>query len=131
MSYHTNITAAANANEFFRQVVNTGAKSQLVLMSIPPGGDIGAEVHAHVEQTLVVVSGSGESEVDGVKQPLVTGDALVVTPGAKHNIINTGQVPLKLYTVYAPPNHLDSRVHKTKAEAEADTEDEGFGETVL
>ena len=130
MSYHTNLASAANVNEFFRQVINTGAKSQLVLMSIPPGGDIGAEVHAHVEQTLVVVSGEGESIVDGVKQPLVTGDVLVVTPGANHNIVNPGQVPLKLYTVYAPANHLDGRVHKTQVEAEADTEDEAFGETV-
>ena len=130
MSYHVNLTAAANINEFFRQVLNTGAKSQLVVMSIPPGGDIGAEVHAHVEQTLVIVSGEGESIVDGVKQPMVTGDVLVVTPGANHNIVNTGQVPLKLYTVYAPANHIDGRVHKTQAEAIADTEDEAFGETV-
>lgn len=128
MSYHTNLVSAANANEFFRQVLNTGAKSQLVLMSIPPGGEIGAEVHANVEQTLVVVSGDGESIIDGVKEPMLAGDVLVVTRGTNHNIINTGQVPLKLYTVYAPPNHLDGRVHKTKAEADADTEDEAFGE---
>lgn len=130
MSYHANLVSATNANEFFRQVLSTGAKSQLVVMSIPPGGDIGAEVHANVEQTLVVVSGNGESIVDGVKQPMLTGDVLVVTPGADHNIVNTGQVPLKLYTVYAPANHIDSRVHKTKAEAEADTEDEAFGHGV-
>lgn len=130
MPYHTNITSAANANEFFRQVVHTGQKSQLVLMSIPPGGEIGAEVHAHVEQTLVVVSGTGKSILDGVEQPMNTGDVLVVTPGINHNIINTGQVPLKLYTVYAPANHLDGRVHKTKSEADADTEDEAFGEAI-
>lgn len=99
-------------------------------MSIPPGGDIGTEVHAHVEQTLVIVSGTGESVVDGVKQPMLVGDVLVVTPGANHNIVNAGQVPLKLYTVYTPANHLDNRVHQTKAEADADTEDEAFGETV-
>lgn len=130
MSYHTNIAAAANANVFFRQVLNTGAKSQLVVMSIPPGGDIGAEIHAHVEQTIVVVNGNGESIVDGVTQPMITGDVLIITPGANHNIVNTGQVPLKLYTVYAPANHLDGRVHTTKAEAVADTEDEAFGETI-
>lgn len=130
MSFHTNITSATNTNDFFRQVLNTGAKSQLVVMSIPPGTDIGAETHAHVEQTFVVVSGGGESIIDGVKQPMITGDALAVTPGANHNIINTGQVPLKLFTIYTPANHLDGRVHKTKAEAVADTEDEAFGETV-
>lgn len=130
MSYHTNIVDMANANDLFRQVVHTGAKSQLVLMCLPPGGEIGAEVHQHVEQTIVIVSGSGQSVIDGVTEALSAGDCLVVTPGANHNIVNTGQVPMKLYTVYAPANHLDGRVHKTKAEADADTEDEAFGETV-
>lgn len=130
MSYHTNIVDMANANELFRQVVHTGAKSQLVLMCLPPGGEIGAEVHQHVEQTIVIVSGSGQSVIDGVTEALSAGDGLVVTPGANHNIVNTGQVPMKLYTVYAPANHLDGRVHKTKAEADADSEDEAFGETV-
>ncbi len=97
-------------------------------MSIPPGGDIGAEVHQHVEQSLVVVSGTGESILDGVHEPMIVGDIVVVTPGVNHNIANTGQVPLQLYTIYAPPNHLDGKVHKTQADAIADTEDEAFGE---
>jgi mannose-6-phosphate isomerase-like protein (cupin superfamily) len=128
MSYHANVTAATNSNDFFRHVINTGAKSQLVVMSIPPGGDIGAETHAHVEQSLFIVSGTGTSILDGVEEPLLPGDVLVVTPGVHHNVRNTGQVPLKLYTVYAPPNHLDGRVHKTQSDAAADTEDEAFGE---
>lgn len=128
MSYQSNIVSLANTNDFFRQVVHTGAKSQLVLMSIPPGGEIGNEVHAHVEQSLFIVSGSGQSILNGVPAPFNSGDTLVVTPGTEHNVLNTGRVPLKLYTVYAPPNHLDGRVHQTKTEADADTEDEAFGE---
>lgn len=129
MSYQADIVSLANANEFFRQVVHTGTKSQLVLMAIPVGGEIGAEVHRQVEQTFVVVSGQGQSTLDGVSSPLKVNDVLVIPPGVNHNITNNGQVPLKLYTIYAPPNHIDSRVHKTKTDADADTEDEAFGES--
>lgn len=130
MAYLSDIVSLANANEFFRQVVHTGSRSQLVLMAIPVGGDVGMETHPHVEQTFVVVSGGGMAKLDGVTSPLQSNDVLVVPPGVEHNITNTGQVPLKLYTIYAPPNHIDGRVHKTKAEADADTEDEAFGETI-
>ena len=129
MPYHQNIVNLTNNNNLFRQVLFTGERSQLVVMCIPPGGEIGAEVHHHVEQVLVFVNGTGESIMDGVKQPVAGGDVVIVPPGIKHNFVNTGKVPLKLYTVYAPPNHIDGRVHRTKAEADADTEDEAFGES--
>ncbi len=117
-------------NENFREVLYTGAKSQLVAMSIPPGGEIGEEVHEHVEQTLYFHSGEGEAVLDGTPSPLRAGDILIVTPGTRHNVKNTGSEPLKIVTVYAPPNHIDGRVHKTKADADADREDEEFGHKV-
>lgn len=115
------------ANGNFREVLHTGTESQLVAMSIPPGGEIGEEIHDHVEQTLYFHSGEGEAVLDGRPSPIRTGDVLIVTPGTRHNVRNTGARPLKIATVYAPPNHIDGRVHRTKAEADADAEDEAFG----
>ena len=129
MSYVTNIIQTARDNGDFRHVLSTGQKSQLVAMSIPPGGEIGEETHAHVEQTLFILSGTGEGMLNGETFAIGAGDAVVVTPGTRHNFWNTGKDDLKIYTVYTPPNHLDGRVHLTKAEADADTEDEAFGES--
>jgi mannose-6-phosphate isomerase-like protein (cupin superfamily) len=129
MSYHTNIIKDTKANEYFRRVLFTGKNSQLVIMSIPPGGEVGAETHKYTEQTLFFLSGTGEGELDGKKFPIVAGDVVVVVPGTEHNFRNTGSQDLKIYTVYAPPNHIDGRVHKTKADADADTADEAVGET--
>lgn len=129
MSFRTNIVKETAANENFRRVVFTGNKSQLVVMCIPPGGEIGEETHAHVEQTLYFQSGNGEAVLDGETFPIVAGDVVVVTPGTRHNFKNTGTEPLKVATVYAPPNHIDGRIHRTKAEADADVEDEKFGES--
>jgi len=128
MSHQVNIVKAAQENEFFRRVVFTGAKSQLVVMAIPPGGEIGTETHKHVEQTLFFLSGKGEVILNGKSSPVNPGDAVVVTPGTQHNFINTGKEVWKLYTVYAPPNHIDGRIHETKADADKDTADEDFGE---
>lgn len=128
MSFRTNIVTETAANNFFRRVLFTGKKSQLVIMSIPPGGEIGKETHEHVEQTLYFQSGNGEAMLNDETFPIGPGDVVVVTPGTKHNFKNTGNEPLKVATVYAPPNHIDGRVHKTKAEADADAEDEAFGE---
>jgi mannose-6-phosphate isomerase-like protein (cupin superfamily) len=114
-------------NRNFRKVLYTGAKTQLVVMSIPPGGEIGEETHDCVEQVLYVKSGQGEAILDGERSPLAKGDALVVLPGTRHNVRNVGDVPLKIATVYAPPNHIDGRVHAAKADADADHEDEEFG----
>ncbi len=129
MSYHTNIIKDTQANADFRRVLFTGKNSQLVVMSIPPGGEVGKETHKYTEQTLFFLSGTGEGELDGKKFPIGPGDAVVVVPGTEHNFTNTGSVPLKIYTVYAPPNHIDGRVHVTKAAADADTADEAIGET--
>ena len=129
MSYNTNIIKQTEENENFRQVMFTGAKSQLVVMSIPPGGEVGKESHKYTEQTLFFLSGTGEGEFDGVKFPIVPGDVAVVVPGTEHNFWNTGTEDLKIYTVYAPPNHIDGRIHQTKAEADADLEDEAIGES--
>src|SRR3989344_9494358 len=113
MSYQTNIIKATQENENFRRVLFTGLKSQLVVMSIPPGGEIGEEAHKYTEQTLFFISGTGEGMLDDKKFPLGPGDVVVVTAGTKHNFRNTGAQALKLYTVYAPPNHIDGRVHAT------------------
>ena len=129
MSYQINARLEAAKNSYFRQVLFTGAKSQLVIMSIPPNGEIGAETHAHVEQTLLIESGTGKVVLDGLEKAIGPGDVVVVTPGTNHNFTNTGAVDMKIITVYAPANHLDGRVHKTKAEADADVEDETFGES--
>lgn len=129
MSHHGNIIKDTQENENFRRVVFTGPNSQLVVMSIPPGGEVGEETHKYTEQTLFFLSGTGEGALDDKKFPIGPGDAVVVTPGTKHNFRNTGAGPLKIYTVYAPPNHIDGRVHATKADADADAEDEAVGET--
>ncbi len=127
MSFRTNIVKDALANEHFRRVLFTGSKSQLVVMNIPPGGEIGEEMHDHVEQTLYFQAGTGEAMLNNEVFPVGPGDVVVVTPGTKHNFKNTGNLPLKIATVYAPPNHIDGRIHATKAEADADQADEAFG----
>jgi mannose-6-phosphate isomerase-like protein (cupin superfamily) len=114
-------------NDAFRRVLYTAAHCQLVVMSLKPGEDIGAEVHT-LDQFFRVEAGVGEAVLDDVTTPIRAGFAIVVPAGAKHNIVNTGDTPLKLYTLYAPPNHRDGIVHQTRADAEAD--DETFdGET--
>lgn len=129
MSYHANVIKETQENEYFRRVLFTGLKSQLVVMSIPPGGEVGKETHKYTEQTLFFLSGTGEGEFNGKTFPIVPGDVVVVVPGTEHNFRNTGAKDLKIYTVYAPPNHIDGRIHKTKAEADADLADEAVGES--
>lgn len=128
MSYHANIIEETADNDNFRRVLFTGLNSQLVVMSIPPGGEIGKETHKYTEQTLFFLSGTGKGELNGKQFPIIPGDVVVVVPGTEHNFWNTGTEALKVYTVYAPPNHLDGRVHKTKADADADMADEAIGE---
>jgi len=129
MSYHTNIIKDTAENTNFRKVLFTGLKSQLVVMSIPPGGEVGEEIHKYTEQTLFFLSGTGVGTLNDEKFPVGPGDVVVVVPGTKHNFINTGKQDLKIYTVYAPPNHIDGRIHKTKADADLDTLDEAVGES--
>lgn len=107
------------SNENFRQVVFTGQFSQLVLMSLKPGEEIGLETHMHVDQFFRFEQGQGRVVV-GTEEFVVTdGDSVVVPAGSEHNVINTGERALKLYTVYSPANHPDGTIHRTKAEAEA------------
>lgn len=121
------IESLAVKNDDFRRVLYTAKHCQLVLMALKPQEEIGAEVH-HLDQFFRVEEGTGEAILDGVRNPIGAGFAVLVPAGAHHNIINTGSVPLKLYTLYAPPNHRDGVVNPTRADAEAD--DEQFeGET--
>lgn len=115
------IESLAVKNSEFRQVLYTAKHCQLVVMSLKPKEEIGAEVH-QLDQFFRVEEGSGEVVLDGVPTKIRAGFAILVPAGAKHNIINTGSGPLKLYTLYAPPNHRDGVVHHTRADAEADDE---------
>jgi mannose-6-phosphate isomerase-like protein (cupin superfamily) len=108
-------------NREFRQVLYTAKHCQLVVMALKPGEEIGAEVH-QLDQFFRVEEGTGEVVLDGVRTPIRPGFAVIVPAGGHHNIVNTGDVPLKLYTLYAPPNHRDGVVHHTRADAEADNE---------
>lgn len=123
MKFQGNIIELTLANNYFRQVLATNASSQLVLMTILPGEDIGLEIHHDVDQTLVFVEGEGQALVGGQASLVKTGDLIVVPAGTEHNFINTGKVALKLYTIYSPAEHPDGTVHKTKADALADQED--------
>jgi len=116
-----NIEGLAVKNDKFRQVLYTAKNSQLVLMSLKPHEDIGAEIHK-VDQFFRVEEGSGEAVLNGARTPIQAGFAVLVPAGVNHNIVNTGTVPLKLYTLYAPPNHRDGVIHKSRADAEGDTE---------
>ena len=115
------IEALAIKNEYFRQVLYTAKYCQLVVMALKPAEEIGAEVHK-LDQFFRVEEGSGEAVLDGVRSPIKSGFAVIVPAGTNHNIINTGSVPLKLYTLYSPPNHRDGVIHRTRADAEADNE---------
>ena len=119
--YVKNIESLAIKNTEFRQVLYTAKHSQLVLMSLNPKEDIGAEVHK-LDQFFRVEEGTGEAVLDGVTTLISTGFAVLVPAGTNHNIINTGDIPLKLYTLYSPPNHRDRIIHHTRADAEADNE---------
>jgi mannose-6-phosphate isomerase-like protein (cupin superfamily) len=116
-----NIEAIAIQSSEFRRVLYTAQHCQLVVMALKPGEEIGAEIHK-LDQFFRIEEGAGEAVVDGVATPIKAGFAVLVSAGTKHNIINTGSLPLKLYTLYAPPNHRDGVVHHTRADALADTE---------
>ena len=118
--YHTDIEKKSLENHFFREVLFTGPHSQLVVMSLNPGEEIGQETHQDTDQFIRVEAGSGKAILDGQEYSLADGSALVIPAGAEHNVVNTSATePLKLYTVYTPPEHPDGTVHKTKAEADA------------
>jgi mannose-6-phosphate isomerase-like protein (cupin superfamily) len=116
-----NIEGLALENEEFRRVLYTATHCQLVVMALKPGEEIGAEVHK-LDQFFRVEAGSGDAVLDGVRTAIEPGFAVVVPAGTNHNIINTGSVPLKLCTIYSPPNHRDGVIHHTRHDAEADVE---------
>jgi mannose-6-phosphate isomerase-like protein (cupin superfamily) len=123
MGFNVDIIQATRDNSMFRRVLSTGANAQVVVMSIPPGGDIGEEVHPHVDQVLAFVEGTGLAILDGEDSAVGPGRLVHVPAGMRHNFVNTGSVDLRLYTVYAPPQHAPGTVHRTKAAAEADEAD--------
>lgn len=109
-------------NGDFRRVLYTGHHLQLVLMSIGPGEEIGEEVHDDRDQFFRVEAGEGELVIDGVSHRVKADHAMIVPAGARHNVKNAGREPLKLYTLYGPPEHRDGVVHATKSQADADHE---------
>ncbi len=119
-----NIEELIEQNDDFRRVLYTAKNLQLVLMAIPPGGEIGAETHDDRDQFFRFETGEGEVHIDGVVNPVKADHGVIVPAGARHNVVNTGSEPLRLYTIYGPPEHVDGTVHKTKAEA--DTSHEHF-----
>ena len=111
-------------NDYFREVLFTAGHSQLVVMSLAPNEEIGTETHKDVDQFLRIEEGEGKAVLDGEEHIIKDGSAIVVPAGIEHNVINTSaDKKLKLYTIYSPAEHRDKTIHKTKQEAQADTED--------
>ena len=126
--FHDDIEALTTGNADFRRVLYTGGHLQLVLMTLPPGCDIGAEVHEDRDQFFRFEEGSGEVDIDDNSYKVEDGSGIIVPAGARHNVRNTGGAPLKLYTIYGPPEHVDGLVEATKEDALA-THEEWDGKT--
>jgi mannose-6-phosphate isomerase-like protein (cupin superfamily) len=124
--YVDDIEKATLANEDFRRVVYTGKNLQLVLMTLPPGCDIGEEVHEDIDQFFRIEEGEGEVWIDGVANRVEDDFAVIVPAGARHNVVNTGSAPLRLYTIYGPPEHKEGTVHRDKDHAERDHDNDHF-----
>lgn len=117
--FSTNIEEKTLANDNFRQVLYTGPNMQVVIMTLQAGEEIGLERHEGHDQFIRVEAGQGEAILDGERHPLEDGVAVVIPAGTEHNVINTSQSePMRLYTIYAPPEHPDGTIHRTKAEAD-------------
>jgi mannose-6-phosphate isomerase-like protein (cupin superfamily) len=116
--YVVNIEEKSLANDYFREVLFTTSNSQLVVMALKPGEEIGEEVHAEHDQFIRVEAGAGKVIMDGEESEISDGSAIVVPAGTKHNVINSSDGVMKLYTIYTPPEHKPGTIHKTKAEAE-------------
>jgi len=124
--YSGNIENITRENSDYRRVLYTAKNCQLVVMHLKPGEEIGEEVH-HVDQFLRFEAGQGKAFIDGNEYAVSDGDAIIVPAGSKHNVINTSSdTPLKLYSIYSPPQHKDGTVHKTKAD---ETEEHFDGKT--
>lgn len=119
--YVQDIEKVTKRNQDFRHVLYTGKHLQLVMMSLKPGEEIGEETHKDRDQFFRVEEGEGQLLIDGKTHEIEDDMAIVVPAGARHNMINTGDKPLKIYTLYGPPNHADKTVQATKAEAKAST----------
>jgi len=119
LGYADNIEEATLQNDNFRQVLFTG-KLQLVLMALQPGEDIGWEIHDGHDQFFRFEQGNGKVYIDDEVHEVSDGSGVVVPSGARHNVENTGETVLKLYTIYAPPEHPDGKIHPTKADALSD-----------
>ncbi len=117
--YIKNIEQETMENEYFRKEVFTGKFLQMTLMTLQPGEDIGAEVHPHIDQFLRIEQGSGKALVGDTEYDVSDDWAIIVPAGMNHNVMNTGDIPLKLYSIYTPPEHPAGTVHKDKAEAMA------------
>ena len=118
--FNEDILARTRRNSNFREVISTGRHAQVVVMCIPPGGDIGDEVHDDVDQVLAFVEGQGIAVLDGERSPVSPGRLVLVPAGTRHNFLNESSGDLKLYTVYTGPKHAPGTIHRTKADAEAD-----------
>ncbi len=114
-----NLTRQAVDNNYFRHVLATGTHVQVVVMSIPPGGDIGEEVHADTDQILYLAEGAGEAILEGTASAFEAGDLVLVPAGTRHNFRTVGDSAMKIITAYAPPHHPDGTIHATKADATA------------
>lgn len=112
------IVDKAKENSNFRKVLSTGEHTQIVLMSLPPGEEIGEEIHKDTDQVLYFVQGVGKAVLDGTETPFDDKDIFLVHAGVKHNFINTGSTDLKIITAYSPPHHPEGTVHPTKADAD-------------
>jgi len=119
--YVANIEKVSKENNNFRKVLYTSKNSQLVVMSLKPGEDIGEEVH-ELDQFIRVEAGRGKAVLDGVEHEIEGEWAVVIPEGARHNIINTGNTEMKLYTIYSPPEHKDGVIRQTKEQALAEEE---------
>ncbi len=117
-----NIEALTEQNDDFRRVLYTGHNLQLVLMTLQPGDEIGEEVHDDRDQFFRIEEGSGEIWIDGKANNVKSDDGIIVPQGASHNVVNTGKEPLRLYTIYGPPEHIDGTVHATAADAQKEHE---------
>ncbi|MEO5943263.1 MAG: cupin domain-containing protein [Ferruginibacter sp.] len=120
--YKANIEKITLENDNFRKVLYTGRNLQLVLMSLEVGEEIGMETHENNDQFFRFESGEGKCIIDNNEYHVVDGDAILVPAGAKHNVVNTGAVAFKMYTIYGPPNHEDGTLRKTKKDAESNDE---------
>lgn len=123
MAFNVDIVKAAKSNGHFREVLSTGPNAQVVVMSIPAGGEIGEEVHDGLDQVLVFVQGDGVAILDGDESAVRPGSLVHVPAMTRHNVVNRGTGDLRLYTVYAPPQHAPGTIHRTKADADADEAD--------